>query len=288
LEQPGIIDKEEERGKLEEIEPGLLYNQEKIGEWCQNSVAAVWQMRYAPRIYPHSIMVDMNIGDIWDNPGPLVMEVAADLILDRGVLRVLQKEFTEEALHKAFSQRKGPGEIIKFTTKTQSPGYMVMLITRNRRGDPTNEKWLRESLEKLEMFLIEHPQIREINCTELSLNNRRLRGPMLMRLMEQVVHLTGVIMRVWIAPTEPMSAIAMPHQINAVEEFKEKSLALVTKAEMSDQRWSRIGNEQVCKGMQEVIGYATTLQREIQATALTMALVVFVVIIALLAICVYT
>ena len=57
-------------------------------------------------------MVDMNIGDIWDNPGPLVMEVAADLILDRGVLKVLQKEFTEEALHKAFSQRKGPGEII--------------------------------------------------------------------------------------------------------------------------------------------------------------------------------
>jgi hypothetical protein len=268
----------------EEIEEAKMQiDADRTGEWCRASIATMNYQKYIPRVYPPSIMVDLKIGNIWESPGPLVMEVAADLVLDRGVLKVLRKEFSEEALQKAFNQCKGPGEIIKFTTKSQCPGYIVMLITRSRKEEPTSEKWLRQSLEKLELFLIEHPRITEIHCTEFSVNNRRLRGNMLIRMMEEVVHLTGVSMRVWIAPTEPMAAIASQHQINVIGEIvkyqgsaKNRSLGGNHLRWFSQKPWFTQEN------LSQVIINLTNYQRRVQAKMLKCLVVISFIIILLM------
>jgi hypothetical protein len=158
-----MVNAESDAKHLEELRKGeSLYHGDKVSEWCLNGqVASIHAM--PPRVYPYSNIIHLHQGEIWnasEHYGPLIIEVAADLILEQGVAKVLRKEFSDEALTKAFALKKSPGEIINFVTKTRCPGWITLILTRNKMREPTEERWLRESLEKLKMLLTDRPELR--------------------------------------------------------------------------------------------------------------------------------
>lgn len=161
------------------------------------------------------------------------MELAADLLMDYGVLKVLAKEFTTQMTEEAFSSMKGPGDIICCRTPHLQPGWMILLITRRRKTDPTDEGQLDRCLAKLRSFLLDHAEIQMLNMMELAVNNRAIKGSRLILKLEDFISRTGIDLRVWIDSREPKSWIQPNGGVKGEREMR---------VERKGKSWKKVGS----------------------------------------------
>jgi hypothetical protein len=105
--------------------------------------------------------------------------------------------------------------------------------------DPTEEKWLREGMDSLKSMLVDHPELTEVHFTELAVNNRRLKGPFLLRMLEDLSRTTGVKVHLWIEPREPMSVILKEEEVDNIEVNPEQITGIGVELGKKQEVWNK-------------------------------------------------